>query len=299
MFMYMPSKNSPAALRMPPVSPPAGLRFPGRDGSPRADDHKLPPVDERIVQPESRAEVLNGRLLFAMPADEPHGHGHFTLSHLLAAHVARGYLGAVDMLTRTSKTSDFAPDASIYPEARDPKTGGRRLEELAFEIVSKQKLGIATRKARALSGRGVRRIFCVSLAKRQVLQWSAEADDWKPLGESDVIEDRCLVRPLPVRALLDATAADEAVVDAMIAKETPAMKKALADSREEGRKEGREAARRMLFNVLAARGVLLDETARARIDGCNDLTQLERWGTRAAVASRIDEVLADEALSKR
>jgi hypothetical protein len=206
------------------------------------------------------------------------------------------------MLTRTSKTSDFAPDASIYPEARDPETGGRRLEELAFEIVSKQRLGVATTKARELSRRGVRRVFCIALAKRLVLQWSAETDDWKPLGDSEVIEDRCLVRPVPVRALLDTTTADEAVVRALIAKETPAMKQALADSNQagrdeglkEGRKEGLAAARRMLLAMVTGRGIPLDDAARARIAACDDLAVLERWAARTAVAVRLDDVLAED-----
>lgn len=67
------------------------------------------------------------------------------------------------MLTRTSRQSDFAPDASVFPEERDPVTGGRKLEELAFEVASTQRLANATRKARGLAARGVRRVFCLHL----------------------------------------------------------------------------------------------------------------------------------------
>ena len=85
------------------------------------------PVDERIVAPESRAEIVQGALHFAPPADEPRAVPHADLTYVLRAHVLQGYRVAVDMLTRTSKESDFAPDASIYFEQRDPSTGGRTL----------------------------------------------------------------------------------------------------------------------------------------------------------------------------
>jgi hypothetical protein len=261
-------------------------------------------VDERIVQPESRAEILNNRLLFSPPADEPHGREHFTLVWLLGAHLARGYLGAVDMLTRTSKRSDFAPDASIYPEERDPITGGRKLEEVAFEIVSEQSLDVASRKARELSRRGVRRLFCISLKQQQVLEWSAGARGWQALRSDEVIEDRCLVRPLPVRTLLDTAATDDAVARALLAKETPAITQALLESKLQGQREGRreglvDGVRRTVITILAARGVQLDDTARARIMACDDLARLERWVARAAVATQLDEVIEDERAPSR
>ncbi len=54
---------------------------------------------------------------------------HSALDALVRAHRAEGYAVAVDMLTRTSRTDDIAPDVSVYPAARDPRTGGRQLEE--------------------------------------------------------------------------------------------------------------------------------------------------------------------------
>jgi hypothetical protein len=37
-------------------------------------------------------------------------------------------------------SDDVAPDASIFPREPDGQTGGRRLEELAFEVMSTQRL---------------------------------------------------------------------------------------------------------------------------------------------------------------
>src|SRR5580700_7264431 len=116
-------------------------------------------VDERLVAPESGYEVIDGEVVRVPPCDEPHGSRHSKISALLEIYAAKGYDVASDMLTRTSEKGDLAPDASVFPEARDPVTGGRRLEELAFEVLSTEELSHAAKKARALCGRGVRRVF--------------------------------------------------------------------------------------------------------------------------------------------
>lgn len=176
------------------------------------------------------------------PADEPHGTSHLSLAYVLGAHVADGFRGAVDMLTRTGHESDFAPDASVFPAARDPETGRRQLEQLAFEIVGEQWIGIPSEKARELTRRGVRRVFCVVLKTGRVLEWSRDTDGWAMLADDSQIEDACLARPLPICALVDATEADRAVVLALRARGL--LDEIELRSREEGREEGRLAARR-------------------------------------------------------
>jgi hypothetical protein len=61
----------------------------------------------------------------------------------------------------------------------------------------------------------------------------------------------------------------------------------LAEGRAEGRAEG-EA--RMLLRVLAARGIDVPDDIRARITGCSDLDQLERWADRALTATSVHEL---------
>jgi hypothetical protein len=51
--------------------------------------------------------------------------------------------------------------------------------------------------------------------QNRVPEWSREIDGWATMPKGAVIEDRCLVRPIPVKALLDATSADEAVPRAL------------------------------------------------------------------------------------
>ena len=95
----------------------------------------------------------------------------FSIACQAPGQYARGYSGAIDMLTRTSTDDDFAPDGSVFPTERDPVTGGRKLEEIAFEIASKQSLTVPTRKARKLVKRGVRRVFCIARDNRRGLEW--------------------------------------------------------------------------------------------------------------------------------
>jgi hypothetical protein len=42
-------------------------------------------MDERLVQPETREQLLRGRRLVALPANPPHGDRHFRLDYALGA----------------------------------------------------------------------------------------------------------------------------------------------------------------------------------------------------------------------
>lgn len=257
-----------------------------------------PAVDERLAPPETRIEYLNGAEIFAAPAEEPHATTHSQIDRVVGSYVAEGYAPAVDMLTRTEEASDFAPDFSIFPTARDPGTRGRKLEEIAFEVTSEQSLSVPTTKARQLIQRGVRRVFCLLVKRRKVLEWSAEADDWSPIPEDGVIEDPCLVRPLSVTALLDASLADSAIAEALLVKRPAPLEKALretrADGLEEGRLEGRlVSAREAVLTVLTERGLGVPEDVRSAIDRSTDLEQLGRFLRRAATAQSALDVVRE------
>ena len=62
---------------------------------------------------------------------------------------------------------------------------------------------------------------------------------------------------------------------------------------EQGMQQGRaDSATRVLLTILAARGLAIADQLRARIVECTDPDLLERWATRAATSSTIDEVFA-------
>lgn len=218
----------------------------------------MPRVDDHVVRPETREELVRGRAVVAMPAKESHAERHFLLDHLAGGVLAPGYVGATDLLTRAGPGSDFATDTCIRREGIDPDTGARYLEELAFEIIGEQSLRDITERAEDLSARGVRRIIAIFAKKNEVREWSKERNDWVVLDPSGVLEDRTLMRPVPVRALLDRAEATRAVVQALYAKQEPAILAIKDEGRQEGIRQGIEA----LCNAL---GIPIDAERRAAI----------------------------------
>ena len=253
-------------------------------------------MDERLVMPETRFEVIDGEVVYVSPADQPHGSRHSKLSALLEAYAAEGYDAASDMLTRTSEKGDLAPDGSIYAARPDPETGGRQLEELAFEIVSSESLGAAGKKAAALVARGVRRVFAIDVARRRALEWSQKTQAWQILPARGKLDDAALALPLPVHDLVVAAKSDDAVARALLAKQNPVLVEALAKARVHARCEGKAEA---ILLILSARGMELRPDARHTIQRTRDPATLDRWLTTAVACHSAAEFLACMSASPR
>lgn len=202
---------------------------------------------------------------------------------MLEAYVADGYLAASDMLTRTGERDDFAPDGSIYPAARDPVTGGRRLEELAFEVVSTETLAHAGAKAARLVARGVRRVFAIDVDRRRGLEWSRATGTWEILAADGAIDDVTLVLPLAVHDLVSASDADDAVARALLAKRNSVLVDALVTAKAEA-----------LLTVLRARGIHPNEAERATLLGTTDADTVDSWLAAAATVHSVAELLAPQ-----
>jgi hypothetical protein len=190
----------------------------------------------------------------------------------------------------------------VFPLARDPRTGGRQLEQLAFEIVSTESLGHAGRKAAKLTERGVRRVFAIDLEHARVLEWSRALGTWSPLELGAQIDDPALAVALPLEPLVHAAKVDDAMARALLVKRNPVLEadraRTLAEGKREGIAEGiAEGSARgraeALLVLLAARGVVLEQADRARILGEQDPARLDRWIARAASCTTLAEVLAD------
>jgi Uma2 family endonuclease len=266
-------------------------------------DSDLPDIDDRLVEPETRYEMLDGGLVYVAPADPPHGERHVQLAALIAAHTGPAFKVAADLLTRTSKIDDVAPDVSVYPAAPDPRTGRRQLEQLAFEIVSQQSLGYAARKAAKLAGRGVCRVFAIDVERSRALEWSADRSTWHELDAAGHIADSALEVPLPIEAMVHAAKADDAVARALVARHNPVIEAVRAEDRAAGRAEGKaegkiegkaEGKIEALLAILAARDIDADSAARERILRERDPQRIDRWIARAAISATIAEVLAGE-----
>jgi hypothetical protein len=275
----------PEALVAPSASWGAtALKLPGRGG--------FPALDEHVVRPETREEMVRGERIYAQPALEPHADEHFRLDFVLGGHVNAGYVGSTDLLTHVLHGSDFASDTCIRRDGKDPTTGGRFLEELAFEVVNEQPTQKATERAEDWSRRGVRRIFGIFVKKGTVEEWLPGAKRWRPLDLGGVLSDPCLVRPLSVKGMLDAAVARDEVARALEAQDNPAILAMKAASEERGEERGeRRAAAAAVLTVLAGRGLEVPPRAREAVERSEDLAALRRWLARAVTAASAEEAI--------
>jgi Uma2 family endonuclease len=248
---------------------------------------ELPDIDERLVAPETRYEIWDGKVVYVPPADPPHGELHVQLAALIEAHTGPEFQCAADLLTRTSRIDDIAPDVSVYPAARNPVTGGRQIEQLAFEIVSTQALGDAGRKAAKLAGRGVRRLFAIDVQRSRMLEWSTATGAWNELDPTSEIDDPALAVPLPIEAVLRHSKSDDAVARALLSRHNPVLEAARDQDRAEGARRGKAEA---VIAMLGARGIAIDGASRERILGEIDVSRLDRWIARAVTCAVIAEL---------
>jgi len=237
----------------------------------------------------TRDEMIRGRKVVAQPALEPHADLQTSLDFLILPHVRPGYRPSTELLTRVSEGSNFATDLSIRREGQDPATGRRFLEEISFEIVNEQSVRDVAEKAEDLAERGVRRVFAIFVKRREVCEWSTEKHAFVPLLLDGMLEDPCFVRPIAVRALLDAQNAELEVVRALERKGNTELARLKENARDEGREEGRREALRTL---LRARFGEISADADARIAGASRAT-LDAWILRLLSATTSDEVFAE------
>lgn len=252
---------------------------PGANAPPQRFPGAFPRVTDHLVRPEvTREEVIRGHKVVALPADKDHGDPHFRLDYVLGAHVAPGFVASTDLLTRFTEGSNFASDTCVRREGTDPATGDRYLEEVVFEVVNEQRLTGKARvssKAAEMAARGVRRVFGIFPKTGAVGEWHGE---WRPVP--DGITDVCFARPLPVRAILHAAHADNAVATALVEKGNPVIQRVRADERREGRREAQQEA---ILHVLESRGVELSDGLRAQIRAVSDPWVLDQLLVRAAI----------------
>jgi hypothetical protein len=274
------ARSTPPVLLAPGATT-HGMWAPSRD--------RFPPLDERIVTPESREECIGGIRVHAAPSNPEHGDAHSLIDTVMTTNVKQGYVTSTDMLTRVSTNDDFACDTSVRRAGIDPTTGQRYLEELAFEIVNTQSTRNITAKAVAMTARGVRRVFAVFVRKGEVHEWMN--GQWQSLAEDGVIQDAVLAAPVHARALLDAVAASASAVRGLLARQEPEFIRTLSEVEQRGERQGELRGRRaVLREVLESRGIAITPEQHAKIETCNDVAQMKQWLIRALAAVSTDDV---------
>jgi hypothetical protein len=216
-----------------------------------ADVPAVPVVDDRAVKPETGTEMVRGQVRKALPAEPPHADEQCRIASVIGTNVVPGYAASTELLTRVDDEADFATDACVRKIGRDPGTGSRYLEEISFEVKHKQSNADLTERARKLVRRGVRRVFAIHVKEDErgvikagpVREWLASEDCWLELHPESEIVDRCLVQPVKVQALLDATEASNQVARALLAQNNPVLV--------EDRQRALDAQRRALVEAHA------------------------------------------------
>lgn len=274
MTLRMPSKNPAGLHQALEATPPAARKLPGHG--------ELPRVDERLVEAETRDEMVGGRRVIAAPASPPHGDAHCQVDGEALFHVRPGYVASTDMLTRTDGESDFATDTSIRKEGNDPATGARYLEEVVFEVVHTQPLRDLIDRAERLTARGIRRMFAIFVNRRVVAEWSPADRAFRPLPVDAAIEDACLIRPLPVRALLDRAEGRNAVARVLLDEKNPVLAEAQQEAFRSGLAEGHRKAIEHLCQALQIELTDARRAALARLDAA----ALEEIAARIAAERR-------------
>lgn len=148
--------------------------------------------------------------------------------------------------------------------------------------MSTERLSAAAKKAAALSGRGVRRVFAIDVKRQRLLEWSRETDGWRLLRDGESLRDKTLALPLPMEALTRPGNIDDAMVRALLAKNNPVIVAAVEERRARRTAEG---VSWVLLLVLAARGIRVTAAERRKVLECADDKQLAQWIQRAATAT--------------
>ncbi len=290
--MVMDPKYKSGGMLLAPgvASSASSTSFPAREKRapssfpPSSSSSSFPAVDDHLVMPEvSREEIIRGRKIVTMGANPPHADTHTRADFLIMPHVRDDYVASSDLLTRVNQGSNFATDVSIRRKGLDPQTGVRYLEEISFEIVNEQSMRDVTDKAVDLFRRGVRRVFAVFVKDDQICEWSAAKGAFLPLDMDGLFEDQLLIRPIAVRALIDAALAENEVALALWKKGNPALVRIGEKQREEGRRE-------ILVQLLERRFGPLPATAITRIHGA-DSHALHAWTDRIFDATSLEDIL--------
>ena len=255
-------------------------------------------------------ELSDGHAIHCMTAGGRHGSSHILGSTVLDTDPAVAQQAGIDVGIAWNQGKNLrAPDIVVGMDLREPGWA-REAPPLAVEYADAgQDEAELAQKISELLEFGTRLIWVVRL--KGPLRVEVHERGLPPRvvdGDGELLAPGILQNPVPVRALIDRTAAHEAALRNLLARKGYASLDAVREEgREAGREEGREAgreegreegheeavvvARDALLGQLRARGWTLRPELAARVQACGELSTLLRWLTRAVTFDGPDAAL--------
>lgn len=231
-------------------------------------------------------ELSHGHAIRCMTAGGRHGRAHSAGDRVLATDPAVGGEVGVDVgITWGDERNLRAPDLSVGAVEATPGWQ-RTFPPLAVEYADAgQDEAELQQKIAELLGGGTRAIWVVRLAGPLRVEVYARDQAVQIFGAEDSLTAPGILKnPVPVRALVDASAANAATLRNLLQVHGY---ESVEDIETRKHSEGGIDA---LLTVLAARGLVPGDEQIAAIRACRDPAVLQRWLARAAVATSLAAV---------
>ncbi len=263
--------------------------------------HAYPQLDPRSnagpfradqLRDGDRYELSDGHPLYCAPAGPDHATGNIRGAAVLDSDPEVEWAG-IDAGFSPEPGMLRAPDVAVGARPASGRGWIEGAPPLALEYAARgQDEADLQTKIGELIGHGTRLVWVARLTGPRRVEVYATGQPMRVvLPGEELLAPGILRNPVPVEALFDRAAGDRATLRNLLQR---CGYEDLEAVREEGRTEGREAARAALvqavLNLLTGRGIAVDAETRTRIEACRDLGLLNRWLLVAAMAERADDI---------
>lgn len=244
-------------------------------------------------------ELSNGHAIVCLPGGHRHGNAQSEGSRVLASDpAARGRVGVEVGVAWNDDKNLRAPDIIVADVERAPGWL-RSVPPLAVEYADTgQDEAELTAKIAELHAGGTRFVWVVRLTGPLRVDVHNRDEPMRTVGaDAELFAPGVLQNPVPVRALVDPTAADAASLRNLLSAygyqsiaeiRAEGEAKGKAEGRAEGQAEGRAAS---VLAILDARGIVVTPEQSAAILECRDSARLAGWVRRALTVLSAAELL--------
>jgi Uma2 family endonuclease len=252
-----------------------------------------------------RYELSQGHPRYCAPAGPEHAIGNLTGAAVLGSDPAVEWAG-IDAGFSPEPGMLRAPDVAVGAPPPSNRGWIEAAPPLALEYASRgQDEADLQTKIAELIGHGTRLVWVARLTgPRRVEVYEAGQPMRVAVPGDDLLAPGILHNPVPVEALFDRAAGARATLRNLLQRFGYADLEAVrAEGRDEGLKTGRDEGReeghaaglaQAVLNLLAGRGIHVDEDTRARVSACRDPGQLDRWLLAAATVERAAGIFDDD-----